>query len=475
MINNHLFDAATYAARRARLQKEVGNGLILLPGNDESPMNYLDNTYPFRQDSHFLYFAGYAQPGLALLIDADENTTTLFGDDLSIDYIVWMGPQPSIAEMAQRIGIDRTAPYAELAARLQSAKAGGRPIHYLPPYRGDNSIRLSKWLNSPVDELAANSSETLIKAVVAQRIIKSDEEVAELEQAVNFTGDMHLAVMKAAKPGITEAALAGIAAGIAKAHGTQPGYGIILTVNGQTLHNHYHGNTLTSGKLVLGDFGADSRMFYAGDITRTFPVDPTFTPKQRDIYNLVLQMQLSAIDALKPGVRYYDVHLLSARVMVEGLKALGLMKGNTDNALSSGAFALFFPHGLGHMLGLDVHDLEDVGEQYVGYAGELERSKQFGLKSLRLGRAMQPGFVLTVEPGIYFIPELMDLWQQQGKFTDFINYDKLQAYRDFGGIRIEDNVLITADSHRILGNPIPKTIEAVEAVRKEHFPLLVGA
>jgi Xaa-Pro aminopeptidase len=474
MINNHLFDAATYAARRDRLQKEVGSGIILLPGNDDSPMNYLDNTYPYRQDSHFLYFAGISQPGLALVIDIDENTTTLYGDDLSIDYIVWMGPQSSMAELAHRIGVSHTAPYAALTEKLRATKAGQRKIHYLPPYRGDNSIRLSRWLDTPVDQLAGGVSESLIKAIVAQRNIKSDEEVAELEKAVNFTGDMHLAVMKAAKPGITEAALAGIAAGIAQAHGTQPGYSIILTINGQTLHNHYHGNTLTSGKLVLGDFGADSHMFYAGDITRTFPVDPTFTSRQRDIYNLVLQMQLSAIDALKPGARYYDVHLLSARVMVEGLKSLGLMKGDTDEAIAGGAFALFFPHGLGHMLGLDVHDMEDVGEQYVGYAGELERSKQFGLKSLRLGRALQPGFVLTVEPGVYFIPELMDLWQHEDKYLDFINYDKLQVYRDFGGVRIEDNILITATGHRILGNPIPKTIDEVEEVRKAHFPLLVS-
>ena len=468
-----MFSARTYEQRRSKLMTDIGSGLILLPTNEESPMNYADNTYPYRQDSHFLYFAGLNQPGLALLIDADKGTSTLFGDDLSIDYIVWMGPQPTMAELAASSGIEETAPLANLEGQLKAAISQGRTVHYLPPYRADRSIQLSQWLNIPLAEVASKASVSLIKAVVNQRIHKSDEEVAEIEKGVDISGAMHVAAMQAAKAGILESALVGIVQGIAASDGGLLPYGIILTVNGQTLHNHYHGNTLKSGQLVLCDFGGASSLQYAGDITRTFPVNSTFSNQQKEIYQIVLDAQMAAIAACQSGTRYYDVHHLAAKLMAEGLKSLGLMKGNIDEAVAAGAHALFFPHGLGHMLGLDVHDLEDVGENYVGYAGELERSTLFGTRSLRLGRALQPGFVLTVEPGIYFIPELIDLWKKEGKFREYINYDALDAYRNFGGVRIEDNVLITPDGHKVLGKPIPKTIEAVEAERQKFFPLLV--
>ncbi|MDZ4682207.1 MAG: aminopeptidase P family protein [Saprospiraceae bacterium] len=465
MSGNHLFEEKTYAARRKRLQQAIPSGIILLMGNEESPCNYADNVYPFRQDSNFLYFLGIDKPGLAAIIDIDAGKTILFGDDPDIMHIVWMGALPSMAELAAAAGGADTASYAQIESYLAEARSKGRFIHYLPPYRADNSIKLSRWLGISLDGLAAGASVPLIEAVVAQRSCKSDEEIAEMEKAVNTSGLMHLAAMKAARAGRKEYELVGLVESIARAGGGGLPYTVILSVNGQILHNHYYGNTLQSGQLVLGDFGADTAMHYAGDITRTFPVDQKFTARQKEIYQIVLDTEVAAIQSLKPGVRYLDVHLAASRHIAEGLKSLGLMKGDLDEAVAAGAHALFFPHGLGHMIGLDVHDMEDLGENYVGYGNELIRSTQFGLRSLRLARTLEPGFVLTVEPGIYFIPELINLWRKENLHTEFINYDKLEAYFDFGGIRIEDNVLITTEGHRVLGNPIPKTLAEVEALR----------
>ncbi|MCB0587741.1 MAG: aminopeptidase P family protein [Phaeodactylibacter sp.] len=461
-----MFDKNTYIERRHRLQEQLDSGLILLMGNQESPMNFPDNTYRFRQDSHFLYFFGLDSPGLAGLIDIDEQKTTIFGDELTIDHVVWMGPQPTIAERARRVGVNETSPYRELEGRIREALNKGRQVHFLPPYRDDNRIRLSQWMDIPINIVKNRASETLIKAVVSLVSIKSPEEVAEMEKAVNITRAMHLAAMRRARPGILEAELAGIVEGIALAANGQLSYPAILTVNGQTLHNHYHGNTLKDGQLVLGDFGAETATHYAGDITRTFPVSKTFSTRQKEIYKIVLDTEVACIEALKPGVFYRDVHLFAARMITEGLKALGIMKGDTEEAVQAGAHALFFPHGLGHMLGMDVHDMEGLGEDYVGYGDGMERSTQFGLKSLRLARKLMPGFVLTVEPGIYFIPELLDMWEKERKHWEFINYEKAQQYRDFSGVRIEDNVLITEAGHQILGRPIPKTIQEVEAERQ---------
>jgi len=460
-----MFSKDTYQQRRSALIEKLDSGLILLLGNEESPMNYPDNAYPFRQDSSFLYYVGLDKPHLAAVLDVDAGTTTLFGDDFSIDMIVWMGPQPTTAEMAEKSGISNTKPYNDLPQVLQAAQAKERDIHYLPPYRGESKIKLSKWLGIPLAEINQRASLPLIQAVIAQRAIKSAEEIEEMSKAVTVSGKMHTAAMKSAKPGMTEAMLRAVAEANALSTEGYPAYPVILTVNGQTLHNHHHGNTLESGQLVLGDFGAATKMHYAGDITRTFPVDASFTEQQRDIYNIVLKAETDAINALQPGKKYLDIHLLAANIIAEGLKDVGIMKGNTADAVASGAHALFFPHGLGHMIGLDVHDMEDLGEDYVGYDETVARSAQFGLKSLRLARALQPGFVLTVEPGIYFIPELIDIWQSEGKFKEFINYDQLAAYRQFGGIRIEDDVLVTANGSEILGEPIPKTVGEVEAIR----------
>lgn len=464
-ISNRMFSASTYQTRRARLKQQIGKGLLIFPGNQEVGMNYKGNPYPFRQDSNFLYFFGLDQPGLAAVIDLDADRDILFGDDLSMDDIVWTGPMPTMRQLAEKVGVRETQAYRKFAAYVKKARKSGQTVHFLPPYRHDNMQLLQELLKIPVAAQKNAASEAFIRAVVAQRQHKSEEEIAEMERAVDITGRMHVAVMQAARPGQTEAELAGIAAGIATGGGGGLSYGIILTVNGQILHNHHHHHRLQKGQLVLGDHGAETDTRYAGDITRTFPVDAKFTTRQREIYELVLDAEVSAIASLKPGIPYREVHLAAALRMAEGLKALGLMQGDMKEAVAAGAHALFFPHGLGHMIGLDVHDMEDLGENYVGYDDKTQRSSQFGTAYLRLARALQPGFVLTVEPGIYFIPQLIDQWKRKQQFTEFINYNALRKYRDFGGIRIEDNVLITETGHRILGHPIPKTVAEVEALR----------
>ena len=448
------------------LMSRLDKGIVLLLGNEESPKNYHDNSYRFRQDSNFLYFLGLNKPHLAAILDVEAGTTTLYGTDPDINHVIWMGNLPTLAEMAATTAAESTTPFAELPKALAQAQSTGRPIHFLPPYRGDNKIRLHQWLKIGLDDLQAKSSIPLIKAVVDIASIKTEIEIAEMEKAVNVTRLMHHTAMQQARPGMKEAELAGIIEGIALAHEGDVAYPVILSVNGQILHNHYHGNTLEEGQLVLVDAGADTAMHYAGDITRTFPVSQSFTQQQKEIYELVLKAENESISRSTVGTRNMDVHLFASKVIASGLKELGIMKGDVDEAVAAGAHALFFPHGLGHMIGLDVHDMEDLGENYVGYGDELKRSEQFGLRSLRLGRTLQAGFVLTVEPGIYFIPQLIDLWRSEGKLLDFINYNVLDAYRDFGGIRIEDNVWITDAGPKVLGDPIAKSVAEVEALRK---------
>lgn len=461
-----MFDATTYTNRRNQLQEKMGKGLLLFLGNNESPMNYTDNTYPFRQDSDFLYFFGLNQTGLAAVIDIDNQKTILFGDDLSVEYVVWMGPQPSMAERAQRIGVEHTAPFSTLAGYLAKAQSAGQEIHYLPPYRGSNKILMSQLLGQNLNAIDKGSSVALVKAIVSIASIKEAQEIAEMEKALATTQKMHHAAMQSARAGMLEAELVGLIEGLAIAGGGRLAYPAILTINGQTLHNHDHSNRLREGQMVLCDFGAESASSYASDITRTFPVAKTFTAQQKAIYQIVLNAEMQAIDALQPGVPYKDVHLLAAKLIANDLKSLGLMKGDIEEAVQAGAHALFMPHGLGHMIGMDVHDMEGLGEDYVGYDDTVSRSPQFGLKSLRLAKALEEGFVLTVEPGIYFIPELIDQWEANKMYSDFINYDEVEKYRSFSGIRIEDNVLITADGFRVLGPPIAKTIEEVEGMRR---------
>jgi len=455
-----MFDKNIYLRRREGLLKAINKGVILLLGNHDVAYNYKGNPYShFRQDSTFLYYFGLQHAGMAALLDAETGIATLYGDDLTLEDVVWMGPHPGIAELAAEVGVTRTAPFDAIAGVLADAKATGRPVHFLPPYRYRNMFQLQQWLNIPVGEQGKQASVPLIKAVVAQRSHKGPEEVAEMEKALAITSEMHLAVMKGARPGVREEELAGLVEGIAAAHGGYLSYSVILSVNGHILHNHDHSHILKAGDLLLGDFGAETASCYAGDITRTLPVGGVFSPRQKDIYEIVLNAEMSAIEACRPGICYRDVHLQAARNMANGLKQLGLMKGDLDEAVAQGAHALFFPHGLGHMIGLDVHDMEDLGEQYVGYSDEVTRSTQFGTAYLRLARELEPGFVFTVEPGIYFIPALIDQWKADRKFGDFINYDALEPYRNFGGIRIEDNVLITETGHRVLGPPIPKGVE----------------
>lgn len=463
-----MFSAPTYSDRRSRLSAQLSSGLILLPGNRESGMNYAANTYPFRQDSTFLYYFGLDFPDLAATIDLDSGEVIVYGNELTMDDIVWTGPQPTLSARCERVGVTHTAPEDALAESLKQAQSKGRPIHFLPPYRPENATLLFHLLGIPHAQLKASASVGLIQAVVAQRSIKSAEEIVEIEKAVATTHAMHLAAMRGARPGISEAALtAAVYEKALEAAAMHPSFPIILSVNGQVLHNHSHGNILQSGQMVLCDAGGESAMHYAGDMTRTFPVDKRFTNRQAEVYQIVLDGMETAIDALAPGVPYKEVHLQAATTMASGLKALGLMKGNVEEAVAAGAHALFFPHGLGHMMGLDVHDMEDLGENYVGYTDTLKKSTQFGLAFLRLGKALEPGFVLTVEPGLYFIPELIDQWKAEGLHKDFIDYEKVAAYKDFGGIRIEDDYLITATGSRLLGDQLPKSIQAVEAVRNE--------
>lgn len=459
-----MFTKETYQKRRELLKSTVKSGILLFLGNDECGMNYTDNTYHYRQDSTFLYFFGSDYAGLNAIIDIDENREIIFGDELSIDHIVWMGTQPTIKEKSEAVGINETAPSNELKTYLNKAISQGRKVHYLPPYRPEHQVKLLNWLNIHPDQAVQNSSSELIQAVVNQRNYKSEEEIIQIEEAVNITADMHLTAMRMAKPGMKESEIAAAVQEVAIRAGGQLSFPTIATINGQTLHNHYHGNTIKSGDMVLIDCGAENGMHYAGDMSSTFPVDKTFTTRQREIYQIALNAHEAAIAELRPGVRFKDVHLKACKTIAEGMKQMGFMKGDMDEAVQQGAHALFFQCGLGHMMGLDVHDMENLGEVYVGYNGEA-KSTQFGLKSLRLGRELEPGFVLTIEPGIYFIPELIDMWKAEKKFADFINYDKVEQYKDFGGLRNEEDFLITKDGARLLGKPIPKTIADVESQR----------
>ncbi|MGI9570417.1 MAG: aminopeptidase P family protein, partial [Desulfobulbia bacterium] len=422
-----MFSEKTYVERRQNLRNKIqSGGLLLFLGNDEAPMNYFDNTYRYRQDSSFLYFFGLNQPGLAAIIDLDEGTDTIYGDDLTIDHVVWMGSHPTVTQNAEAVGVGNTGTSDQLVTRLQSAQAQGRKIHFLPPYRADNKIKLFRWLALDPDDLGKTASVEFIRGVVDLRNIKSAEEIAELDKAANTTVEMHLAAMRKVRPGITEAEVAATVHQVALAAGGDISFPIIATINGQTLHNHYHGNTLKSGDMFLLDAGAETAMGYAGDMSSTIPVDGKFTDRQRVVYDIALESHNAAIEALKPGKRFLDIYKLSARVIVEGMKDLGLMKGDAHDAVEAGAHAMFFPCGLGHMLGLDVHDMENLGEQYVGYTDTLKKETAlFGLKSLRLGRELEVGNVLTIEPGIYFIPELFDMWKAERRHAQFLDFDKI--------------------------------------------------
>ncbi len=460
-----MFSSQTYRKRRETLIQKMGRqGILLFLGNGEYPINFEDNTYPFRQDSSFLYYFGIQQPHLAAIIDLDENRTVIFGDEMSIDALVWMGRQETLQSKCEKSGVSETRSFGELAHYLAMAMTTQRKIHYLPPYQPANKILLGELLQLSIADFKPSS--TLIQAVVSQREIKEEQEISEIEKALTVSTKMHLTAMRMAQPGVKEYEIAAAIQQIAAQENCALAYPSIVTVKGGILHNHFQGNTLQSGQLLLNDSGCETAMGYASDLTRTFPVDRTFTTEQRELYQVVLDAFEGAKNKLKAGVKFKEVHLHAALILSQGLIDFGLMKGNAADAVAAHAHTMFFQCGLGHMMGLDVHDMEDLGEQYVGYTpNEPKETQLFGLKSLRLGKALKSGHVLTVEPGIYFIPELIERWEAEKKYADFINYEKLNQYKGFGGIRIEDNFLIEEKGYRQLGPELIRTIAEIEEVR----------
>ncbi len=438
-----MFKSEVYIKRREELHKKLKSGLALFLGNVDSAMNYPANAYHFRQDSDFLYFFGLDIPGLAGLMDFDSGKDRIFGNDFDMDDIIWMGPQPSVKELSLKCGVTESFPMSKLEETIKDAISKKRKIHFLPPYRGESKMTLGS---------------------LSMRSIKEKIEIDEIEKAGAVAYEMHVTAMKMCKPGVREQDIFGTLEGIALSKGAGTSFPIILSINGQTLHNHAHGNVLKKGKMMVTDAGAESLLHYASDITRTTPVGGKFSTQQKEIYEIVLKANTEAINATKPGLSNRDLHFMACKIIATEMKNLGLMKGDVDAAVAAGAHALFMPHGLGHMMGLDVHDMESFGENYIGYSDEVKRSEQFGTAFLRFALPYKPGHVFTVEPGCYFIPELIAKWKSEGINKEFINFSKIEPYMSVGGIRIEDNVLITEKGHRVLGKPIPKTVKEIESV-----------
>lgn len=458
-----LFSKSTYVERRNELKKLVGSGLIVLFGNNDSPANYPSNTYKFRQDSSFLYYFGLHRNGLVGVIDVDNDREYLVGDEIDIEDIVWYGSVTSVAEMAEMTGVARTAAMRELPAIVESAKAKGEEVHFLPPYRFDNQIQIMDLLGIHPSQQKAAASLKLIAAVVKMRTTKTEEEIAELERAAEIGYEMHTTAMRLCRPGITEQYIGGMVDGIANAYGCMVSFQTIATQHGEVMHGNPSPAKLEAGRLMLVDAGAETNENYCSDNTRTTPVSGVFTQKQKDIYNIVVECHDHVLEVAKPGVKWWDVHFAVCRIITERLQQLGLMKGDVEESLKAGAHAMFLPHGLGHSMGMDVHDMEGLGQVYVGFDNEVRPSTQFGTNALRFGRRLQKGFVVTDEPGIYFIPALIDDWKKNGTNAQFLNFDKIDEYRDFGGIRIEDDVLITDEGCRFIGSKrIPYHVEDVE-------------
>lgn len=462
-----LFPAQVYENRRNHFMQSMTGGIVIMPGNNESPMNYPSNTFHFRQDSNFLYFFGLNISNIAAIIDIDSQTATLYGNDFTIDSIIWMGPQPKMTELAERVGVKNVKPFSDFERDIQEALLATRKVHYLPPYRHDNMIMLNKILKIPFEELKAKASVEAIKAVVALREIKEEIEIKEMILAAEIGNEMHLTALGLIQPGLYEREVSGMVEGVALSGGGGVSFPVICSIRGETLHNHYHGNIMNHGDLLLLDCGAETEMRYCSDYTRVYPVSGKFTEQQKSIYQIVVDANQKAFELVKPGIINRDIHLETCKVIATGLKELGLMKGNVDEAVANGAHALFFPHGLGHMIGLDVHDMEDLIENHVGYDEEITRSTQFGTAYLRLGKRLKEGFALTIEPGIYFIPALIEKWKNEAMHTDFINYSEVEKYIGFGGIRLEDDVLVTADGGEYIGPRLPITIADIEESMEE--------
>ena len=461
-----MFSKETYINRRAELKKLVKSGVIILFGNNESPNNYPANAYyPFRQDSTFLYYFGQQRDGLVGVIDVDNDTETLIGNDIDIEDIVWYGSVDSVSDLAAQVGVSDSAPMAALRTICNEALRQKRTIHFLPPYRYDIKLQIFDLLGIHPNQQKESASMELIQAVVKMRSVKTQEEIEEMERAAEIGYKMHTTAMKLIRPGVTEKYVAGQVDGIAHSYGAQVSFATIFSQHGEIMHGNPSLALLEAGRLALCDAGAETVNNYCSDNTRTMPVSGKYTQRQLEIYSIVEACHDMVLNVAKPGVKYMDCHFAVARLMTERLKELGLMKGDTEEAVHAGAHAMFLPHGLGHMMGMDVHDMENLDQINVGFDEETRPIlDQFGTNCLRMGRRLEEGFVVTDEPGIYFIPALIDDWRKSGHCAEFLNFDLLETYKDFGGIRIEDDILITKDGCRFLGeNRIPYHPQDVEA------------
>ena len=466
-----MFSKDVYARRRQTLVAKMADsaaegkrGIALFIGNTEAPAQYKDNCYKFRQDSTWLYFFGIDQPLYAAIIDLDNGNETVFANDVEIGDIIWMGPQPSVASIAASVGVEKSAPYTDLNAAVAKVLAEGRPVHFVKPSRYYNTLKIASLLGCGTDEVAGRFSLALTKAIISMRLVKEDCEIEAIDDACNLGYEMHTVARNSIVPGIIEQEIVGKMDGVTLSKGWGVSFPTILTQHGETLHNHLHDKIIEPGKLMVIDAGAESNVHYASDFTRTYPTSGKFTAKQREIYQIVCDCNEFAFSMTRPGISYREVHLKTMHLMLEELRALDIVRGDVQDMVEAGIAGLFMPHGLGHNMGLDVHDMEDYGENYVGYDDDQSRSPQLGLGSLRMARKLVPGNVITDEPGIYFIPALIEKWKSEKTDQGFVNYSKLESYYDFGGIRLEDDVLVTADGARRLGKErLPISPDDVEA------------
>ena len=466
-----MFSKDVYARRRQTLVAKMADsaaegkrGIALFIGNTEAPAQYKDNCYKFRQDSTWLYFFGIDQPLYAAIIDLDNGNETVFANDVEIGDIIWMGPQPSVASVAASVGVEKSAPYTDLNAAVAKVLAEGRPVHFVKPSRYYNTMKIASLLGCGTDEVAGRFSLALTKAIISMRLVKEDCEIEAIDDACNLGYEMHTVARNSIVPGIIEQEIVGKMDGVTLSKGWGVSFPTILTQHGETLHNHLHDKIIEPGKLMVIDAGAESNVHYASDFTRTYPTSGKFTAKQREIYQIVCDCNEFAFSMTRPGISYREVHLKTMHLMLEELRALDIVRGDVQDMVEAGIAGLFMPHGLGHNMGLDVHDMEDYGENYVGYDDDQSRSPQLGLSSLRMARKLVPGNVITDEPGIYFIPALIEKWKSEKTDQGFVNYSKLESYYDFGGIRLEDDVLVTADGARRLGKErLPISPDDVEA------------
>lgn len=464
-----MFNKEIYISRRKRVAEQLENGLVLILGNNEAPSNFPDNAYIFRQNSSFLYLFGIDRPGFAATIDIDSGEEVIYADDVDIDDIIWMGPQPPVSEQAAEAGVAKSAAFGKLEGVLKDAAAKGRKIHFLPQYRFDNQIYLNQVLGVPFSRMKEEASLPLIKAIISLRLIKEPCEIEEIDKACNAGYAMHMTATRMVRLGMVEKELVAVMENVTISTGYMTSFPTILSQHGETLHNHGHEGIITDGKLLLMDAGVEINSHYCSDFTRTIPSGGKFTQKQADVYTIVSTANQYALETARPGITYREVHLGASRIILKGLSNLGLVHGDLEEMVAAGVQGLFMPHGLGHNMGLDAHDMEDLGENLVGYDEDQTRSKQLGLGSLRMARRLRPGHVVSDEPGIYFIPALIEQWKREGHNAQYIDFAKLEDYYDFGGIRIEDDLLITENGARLLGaQRLPRTVEEVEEAMKNN-------